>query len=90
MNSRTTNRFRAAFARLPELVRRRARTAYVLFRLDARHPSLRFKPVHPAGQIYSIRIGLGFRALGVRDGDDIVWFWIGSHADYDRLLRDLS
>ncbi len=39
--------------------------------------------------IYSVRIGLDYRALGVREGDDIVWFWIGSHADYDRLVSQL-
>jgi hypothetical protein len=37
-----------------------------------------------------VRIGLAYRALGVRDGDDVVWFWIGSHADYDQLLRELA
>ena len=35
----------------------------------------------------SVRVGLGYRALGVRHGDDILWFWIGSHAEYDRLVR---
>ncbi len=35
----------------------------------------------------SVRIGIGYRALGVRKGEEIIWFWIGSHADYDRLLR---
>jgi hypothetical protein len=34
-------------------------------------------------------VGLGWRAVGVRDGDTMVWFWIGSHADYDRLLSEL-
>jgi hypothetical protein len=32
-----------------------------------------------------VRIGLGYRALGIRTGDEVVWFWIGSHADYDQL-----
>jgi hypothetical protein len=39
--------------------------------------------------VYSVRVGLGWRALGVREGDVMVWFWIGSHADYDRLLETL-
>jgi hypothetical protein len=50
---------------------------------------LRFKLVHPTRPIYSVRIGLAYRALGVRDGDGIIWFWIGSPTDYDRLLREL-
>jgi hypothetical protein len=56
---------------------------------DPGHASLRFKQVHSTRQIYSARIGLGYRALGVRDGDTIVWFWIGSHAEYDRLVASL-
>ena len=45
---------------------------------------------HSTRPIYSVRIGLGYRALGVREADEIVWFWIGSHADYDQLLSDLA
>jgi len=89
LTSRTTGRFRAAFERLPASVRRRARASYDLFRRDPQHPSLRFKQVHATRPIYSVRIGLGYRALGVRDRDEVIWFWIGSHADYERLLADL-
>lgn len=89
MNSRTTERFRDAFGRLPDRVQRRARAAYRLFREDPSHPSLRFKLVHPNRPIYSARVSLAYRALAVRDGDDVIWFWIGSHADYDRLLGSL-
>jgi hypothetical protein len=38
---------------------------------------------------YSARVGIGYRAVGVLDGDTITWFWIGSHANYDRLLENL-
>ncbi len=86
MRSRTTERFRRAYETLPDDVMRQARAAYRLFKQDPYHPSLRFRQVHPTRPIYSARIGLGYRALGVRDGDDIVWFWIGSHADHERLL----
>ena len=51
------------------------------------HPSLRFKSIHPTRPIYSARVGLDYRAVGVRDGNDIIWYWIGSHAEYDRLIR---
>lgn len=50
------------------------------------HPGLRFKPVHATRPIYSIRVGIHFRALGIVAGDEIVWFWIGSHDDYERLI----
>jgi len=70
-------------------VRRQARVAYRLFAADPAHPSLRFKPVHTRRPIYSARVGLGYRALATRDGNTVVWFWIGSHAEADRLLANL-
>lgn len=89
MTSKTTDRFRKAYAQLPEHVRRRAREAYRLFRDNPEHPSLRFKQVHATRPIYSARVGLGYRALAIRNGDVVVWFWIGTHADYDQLIRSL-
>ena len=72
MTSKTTNRFRKAYAQLPEHVQRRAREAYRLFRDNPSHPSLRFKQVHATLPIYSARVGLGYRALAVRDDDTVV------------------
>ena len=86
MRSVTTERFRKAFAGLPAHVQRQARNAYRQCRDDPNHPSLHFKPVHPTRPLFSARVGLGYCALGARDGDTLVWFWIGSHADYDRLI----
>ena len=89
MKSHTSARFRTAFEALPVRVQQRARRAYRQFQKDPRHPSLQFKQVHPARPIFSARVALGYRALAVRDDDDLIWFWIGSHADYDRLLSQL-
>ena len=89
MTSRRTRRFRECFDRLPPDIQSQARRAYRLFRDDSGHPGLRFKKVHRTGPIYSVRISQGYRALGVLRGDTVVWFWIGSHADYDRLLQQL-
>lgn len=89
MTSKTTLRFREAYGRLPEHVRRRAREAYRRFKSDPSHPSLRFKKIHAAEPIYAARVGLGYRALAILDGDAAVWFWIGTHAEYDQLLRTL-
>jgi hypothetical protein len=50
---------------------------------DPRHPSLHFKKV---GRFWSVRVGAHYRALAVDAPNGLVWFWIGSHADYDRLL----
>jgi len=74
---------------LPESVRRQAKIAYGRFAQDPHHPGLQFKQVHAAEPIYSARINRNYRAVGVRDGSEIVWFWIGSHADYDKLLTRL-
>ena len=87
IRSRTTREFRDLLASLPDRVRHQAERAYRLFRSDPRHPSLRFKKVEEEANIYSVRIGLGYRALGVMEGSTVVWFWIGSHAECDRLLE---
>lgn len=71
---------------LPEDVRRQARRAYKLFRENPAHPGLNFKKVDQQNDIYSARVGIGYRALAQRDGDDFVWFWIGPHSEYDKLL----
>ena len=89
MISRTTRRFREELARLPDEVQRQARKAYRLFRDNPRHPSLRLKRVHPIKPIYSVRVSRNCRALGVLDGDTIVWFWIGNHGDYERLIAEM-
>jgi mRNA-degrading endonuclease RelE of RelBE toxin-antitoxin system len=86
--SHTAERFRKAFKGLPKSVQRQARDAYKLFSKHPHHPSLRFKQIHPQKPIYSVRVGLGYRAVGVRDGDEIVWYWIGSHANYDKLIAE--
>ena len=89
MNSRTTYRFRELLAALPAHVRRQAQEAYRLFQGNPAHPGLHFKQVHPDPPIYSARVGIGYRAVGALDGGTIIWFWIGSHADYDKLLQQL-
>ena len=88
MKSRLTPRFRKVLTKLPDDVRAQADSAYRLFRADPYHASLQFKRVSQKDPIYSVRIGDSYRALGRREADDlIVWFWIGSHAEYDNLLK---
>ena len=57
--------------------------SYDLLKANPTHPSLHFKKV---GRFWSARVGLHYRALAVESENDLVWFWIGSHADYDQLL----
>ena len=89
MKSRTTEDFRKAFSKLPEEIRRLAKRNYRLWRENPNHPSLQFKKVHPSEPIYSVRIGLHYRAVGLLEEDTMIWFWIGSHAEYDTLLSRL-
>lgn len=89
MTSRTTRQFRELFAALPEQIQRQARDAYKIFQGNPSHPGLRFKKVHSDPDIYSARVGIGYRAVATVSGDGATWFWIGSHADYDRLLESL-
>jgi hypothetical protein len=88
MNSHTTRRFRELLAALPAHVQQQAREAYMLFAQNPAHPGLHFKQVDPGPPpVCSARVGIGYRALGTREGNEVLWFWIGSHADYDRLLK---
>jgi mRNA-degrading endonuclease RelE of RelBE toxin-antitoxin system len=89
VKSRTTDQFRRAFADLPKQVQQQTREAYRQFKQDPNHPSLRFKKIHPELPIYSARISKSYRAVGQLDGDTVIWFWVGSHAEYDRLLSQL-
>jgi hypothetical protein len=85
MTSHTTRQFRELLQRLPSETANQARRAFRWFAQDPHHDSLSFKQVKPG--IWSARVGIHHRALAIREGDDVVWFWIGSHADYDQLLR---
>src|SRR5688572_25500676 len=84
---RITRRAVPARNALPHDVQDHARKAYSLFSADPRHPSLQFKKVHTTEPIYSARISGGYRAVGRLDGDLVLWFWIGGHDEYDRLLK---
>ena len=88
MTSRGTPRFWTTYRTLPSEVRDAARKAYRLFRENSQHPGLQFKKVHDREPVYSVRVTLGYRAVGLLENDEIT-FWIGSHADYDRLLKNL-
>jgi hypothetical protein len=84
--SRATKHFWELYNDLPIDVQMRADRAYALWLADPGLPGLQFKRVDPEEPIYSVRIGLRYRALGVLRGDTITWFWIGKHDVYDRLL----
>jgi len=81
-----TKQFRKRYARLPRDIQDQAKAAYRLFKENPYHPSLHFKCIDQQDSLWSVRIGLHYRVVGVRESDTIIWFFIGSHADYDHLL----
>ena len=89
MKSSVTQSFRKQLEALPADVQAQAARAYALWRVDPYHPSLQFKRVSQRQPLYSVRVGAHYRALGLREAESIFWIWIGSHADYDALLKQL-
>ncbi len=89
MISVTTERFRKTYKELPEQVKESARKAYKKWKENPSHSSLQFKQIHKTQAIYSVRINLSYRTLGVKKGNTMIWFWIGSHAEYDKLIASL-
>lgn len=83
MNHYASPSFWAAYEALPLSVQRQADRNYELLKADPKHPSLHFKK---AGKYWSVRVGLHYRALAVNVEDGVLWFWIGSHAEYDKLV----
>ena len=86
MNHLTLPRYWRHYRQLPDEVRELADKNFALLKADLNHPSLHFKKVGKAKQLWSVRVGSHYRALGVEKPTGIVWFWIGPHAEYDKLL----
>ncbi|NOY43515.1 MAG: hypothetical protein GXP26_16975 [Planctomycetes bacterium] len=75
--------FWQCYHRLPKTVQSLADKNFLLLKSNLAHPSLHFKKV---GRYRAVRVGAHYRALAVEAGKDLVWFWVGSHAEYDRIL----
>ena len=84
---RATNRFWKCFEKLPEAIQDLSNRNFQLLKADSRHPSLHFKKV---GNFWSVGIGLDYRALAVEDNDDFIWVWIGSHDEYERMIKEMG
>ena len=84
IRSSTTPSFWRAYAALTPEIRAQARKAYRVWLRNPRHPSLRFEP---KGDYWGVRITRGWRALGRYHESTLYWFWIGSHDEYERMLK---
>ncbi len=76
--------FWSAYEKLPKFIKKLSDKNYELLKSDPKHPSLHLKKV---GHYWSVRIGLHYRALGVAVEEEVIWFWIGSHSDYDKYIQ---
>jgi len=89
MKSTTTDRFWRCYAELPALARKQAKGTYKLFLRNPYYLSLHFKRVHSTRPIFSVRITIDYRAVGILQDNEIIRFWIGSHSEYNKLLDKL-
>jgi len=80
---RATPDFWYYYRQLPPHIQDLADKCYDLLKQDPYYPSLHFKKV---GRFWTVRIGIHYRAIAVEDGEDMAWFWIGHHAEYDKIL----
>jgi hypothetical protein len=87
MISKTSERFWRHYYVLPDSVRKEAKKAYQQFKKDPLYPGLRFKRIHSTRPIYSLRITKDYRAVGIQQDNQIIWFWIGSHSEYELILK---
>jgi hypothetical protein len=86
MKSVTTLQFRKLLEKLPKNTQNKAPNAYLVWQRNPSYPSINFKKIHDSEPIFSVRIGLGYRALGVLEDDTMIWFWIGSHEAYNSKI----
>ena len=84
--SRASAGFFEEYRRLPRHIREKTKRAHRLFQNNPSHKSLDFKPIKSMNGVYSARVDDSYRVLGRRDGNVIIWFWIGPHNQYDRMI----
>jgi hypothetical protein len=87
VNSPTTKSFRDALKRLSAKARRQAQKAYEQFTVDPFSPGLNFEEINAQKHIWSALITRNIRALGIRNRDEITWYWIGTHREYDKRKK---
>ena len=83
MKHYASRKFWESYDKLPTVIRVRADKNFQLLQTNPTHSSLHFKAI---GKYRSVRVGPRYRALGVEVEDGVLWFWIGSHAEYDKML----
>ncbi|WP_461833878.1 ParE family toxin-like protein [Desulfothermus sp.] len=72
------------FKELPENVKKLANRNFELLKKNPYHPSLHLKKV---GRYWSVRVGKKYRAIGIEIKEGIIWFWIGKHSEYEKIVN---
>ena len=86
LKSVATRRFWELFRALPSEVQSLAVKNYQVWRRNPHHPSLRFRRLQGSEDRFSIPVGDHCRALGKLSGGKVIWVWIGTHSEYDRVV----
>ncbi|SFC39796.1 ParE family toxin-like protein [Spirosoma endophyticum] len=86
MNHHTTTKFWKRYYSLSEAIQELADKNFDLLKADPLHPSLHFKEISGKDNLWAARVGDHFRALAIREDNELYWFWIGSHSEYDRII----
>lgn len=79
----TTKGFWKCYYQLPKEVKELADKNFELLKKNKNHPSLQFKKIE---ELYSVRVGLYYRSLGIEKNGKVFWFWIGHHDEYMRII----
>jgi len=80
----TNPSFWECYHNLPSSVQEQADRNFEILKENPYHPSLHLKKI---GNYWSVRIGRSYRTVAVETENGLIWFWIGSHSDYDKLIR---
>lgn len=83
MNHFASPSFWEGYEKLPQSIQKIADRNFGLLKENQKHPSLHFKKVN---EYWSVRVGIHYRALAVEVDDGILWFWVGSHSEYDKII----
>jgi len=81
---KTTSRFWKNYHNLPASIQKLAKKNFNLLKEDPLHPSLHFKRI---GKFWSARVDINYRALAIEDHEDLIWLWIGTHDEYEKMLK---
>lgn len=89
MNPFTVKSYWKSYNELPKKIQRDADRKFDLWKQNPFHPSLNFKCVNTEYNIWSVRVTMDYRALAIRNEKSVIWYWIGDHNKYEKLLKTL-